>query len=37
MTCEYFLFTFVTIGALACGVLAGWLFGFVHGIYWKQK
>lgn len=37
MICEITAFTFLTMGALAIGLLAGWLGGFVHGSYWSGK
>ena len=35
--CEVIAYTWLTIGALVVGALAGWLGGFVHGSYWRQK
>ncbi len=35
--CEVIAYTWLTIGALVFGTLAGWLGGFVHGSYWRQK
>lgn len=37
MMCEVFLYSFVTMGALFVGLFAGWLGGFVHGSFWRQK
>lgn len=37
MICEVIAFSFLTMGALAIGLIAGWLGGFVHGIYWRGK
>jgi hypothetical protein len=35
--CEVIAYTWLTIGAMAFGLFAGWLGGFVHGSYWRQK
>lgn len=35
--CEVIAYTWLTIGALVFGALVGWLIGFLHGIYWRQK
>jgi hypothetical protein len=34
---EMTLITFVTVGAFSVGTLFGWLGGFIHGSYWRNK
>jgi hypothetical protein len=35
--CEISFCIFGMLGALGFGVLVGWLGGFVHGSFWRQK
>lgn len=37
MIYEIMAYLFVAIGALTMGVTAGWICGFLHGLYWSQK
>ncbi len=37
MICEVILFSFLTVGGFVVGLLIGWLGGFVHGSFWRQK
>jgi len=34
---EMTLFTFMAVGAFAVGAILGWVGGFIHGSYWRNK